>query len=323
MHIIPLILIILILVLILCIQLPSISLCTGRSAKPEVQKQLLSMRENKVSLSFFLGPQPEIPDEEQSLLLRDDEGQIRQEDQLPSARDHIIDRLTAEIDHLKDANARKADDVKKLQRELSTSVSQNTDLQRRCETLLRDLEGARLFLNTADTFADSEVIQMLEKLNAELQHTATFMVDRVVSVFKLDAMTSDPAQQIVANSASESIGSTLVQFLRNPGRDDSEVQMYLQIAFQAYLTNHLCWIVSSWTFDQGHNAFINEIYQSLRDTGKTFDVRVVHISADGQRMVDREAGDIWTLAFPHARLCPSDLCQRTEFLRLPCHFRAF
>lgn len=156
---------------------------------------------------------------------------------------------------------------------------------------------------------------MLAKLNTELQHTSTFMAERVVSVFQLDAMTSEPAQPIVANGASESIGSTLVQFLRTARRDDFEVPMYFQIAFQAYLTYHLCWIVSSWTLDEGCNAFINEIYKRLRDTGKKLTLGYERNPADLQSLVHREAGDIWALAFPHARPHPSHVCRRA----LPRH----
>ena len=235
---------------------------------------------------------------------------------LQSPRDHTLARLGAEIDRWKHADASKAEeieiareDIAKLQQELSTSMSQSVEVQRRYESLSRELEGARLFLNTADTFADSEIIQMLAKLNAELQHTSTFIAEHVVSVFKLDAMASEPEQQTVVNRVSESIGSTLMQFLRTAMRDDSEVPMYLQIAFQAYLTHHLCWIVSSWTLDKGRNAFINEIYQRLRETGKRSIFDYDQIPADMQRMVNREASDIWALAFPHARLCPSYVCQ--------------
>lgn len=185
------------------------------------------------------------------------------------------------------------------------------------------MEGARLFLTTADASADSEIIQILQKLNAELQHTATFMADRVVSVFKLDGITSDPVQQVVVNRASESIGSTLVQFLRTAGRNDFEVPMYLQIAFQAYLARHLCWTVSSWTLDEGRNTFINEIYQRLWETGKKSIFECINTPIDGQRMANREASNIWTLACPHSHSCPSYLCQRTEFLHHPYHCRAF
>jgi len=197
----------------------------------------------------------------------------RQEVQ-PHSTGDILAHLTTEIDQWKDANTRKAEEIKivhariaNLQQDLSTSVSQNAELQHRNESLARGLEGARLFLNTADKFLDLEVTQILQKLNAELQHTSTSMAEYVVSIFELDAVTSDPEQQIMADKATESIGSTLVQFLQTARRDNF-IEMYLQIAFQAYLTSHLCWIVSSWTLDDGHSAFVNELYKRLQETGK-------------------------------------------------------
>ena len=179
-------------------------------------------------------------------------------------------------DYWKDEHARKVQELEtarkaiaQLEQDLSASVFQNAELQGRYETLYRELEGARLFLNTADTFADTEVIQTLTKLNTELQHTSTLMAERVVDVFTLGAATSDPEQQTMAERASESVGATLVQFLRTARHDDSELPLYLQIAFQAYLVHYICWIVSSWTLDKGCSTFINEIYQRLREAGET------------------------------------------------------
>ncbi|KAI9569156.1 hypothetical protein HD554DRAFT_2093559 [Boletus coccyginus] len=254
MHIIPLVLIAIILVIVLCARLllisPHADHSTGQTGRP-------------------LGPEVGIPEEE-PLLPR---VEVRKEVQPPNTEDTFA-HLAAEINQWKDANTRKAEEIKiahariaNLEQDLSTSVSQNSELQHRNESLARDLEGARLFLNTADKFSDSEVIQILQKLNAELQHTSTSMAEHVVSVFKLDAVTSDPEQQIMVDKATESIGSTLVQFLRTTRRDDF-IEMHLQIAFQAYLTSYLCRIVSSWTLDEGRSAFINVLYERLRETEK-------------------------------------------------------
>ena len=155
-------------------------------------------------------------------------------------------------DYWKDEHARKAQELEtaskaiaKLEQDLSASVFQNAELQGRYETLYRELEGTRLFLNTADMFADTEVIQMLTKLNTELQHTSTLMAKRVVDVFIFDPVTSNPEQQTMAERALESVGTTLVQFLQTARHDDSKLPLYLQIAFQAYLAHYICWIVSS------------------------------------------------------------------------------
>ena len=95
------------------------------------------------------------------------------------------------------------------------------------------------------------------------------MAECVVDVFTLDAATSNSEQQTMAERASESTGATLVQFLRTAMHDESELPLYLQIAFQAYLAHHIFRIVSSWTLDKGCSTFINQIYQRLREAGKT------------------------------------------------------
>ena len=235
---------------------------------------MTAVYEGECSLKSFFTLQVGVPEEEPLLPRVEVRQALPRQEVQPRSTGDILAHLTTEIDQWKDANTRKAEEIRiahariaNLQQDLSTSVSQNAELQRRNESLARDLEGAHLFLNTADKFSDSEVTQILQKLNAELQHTSTSMAECVVSVFELDAVTSDPEQQIMVDNAAESIGSTLVQSLRTAKRDDF-IEMYLQIAFQAYLTSHLCRIVSSWTLDDGRSAFVNELYERLRETGK-------------------------------------------------------
>ncbi|KAG9313674.1 hypothetical protein JVU11DRAFT_6019 [Chiua virens] len=233
---------------------------------------LLSILSLVISPSDYIAPQNKwsrrhehVVGEEGERLLSD--GQ-EQDGQAPTSGDRDF-ALTAEIDHWRRAEAKKAEeleiaceDIENLRQDLSIATSQNVELQHQYGTLSRELEGARLFLNTADTFSDSEVIQMLQKLNAELQHTSTFMADHITSVLTLDALESMPRQQSVLDGATETIGSHLVQLLQTARRDD--LPLYLQIAFQTHLTRHLCWIISSWTFGKDCNAFVDGIYQRLR-----------------------------------------------------------
>lgn len=268
--------IIFILAMLLCVRPPAIFLRTdhatwrqgGRSPGLEVETSV--QYEGKSRLNF-------VYDQEERLLSRAEGREERpsHDDQAQGTGDHT----TSEDDCWRVGDAKKAEEIEieQLQRELFTSASQNAELQRQIENLSKDLESARSFPTTADTYSDSEVIQMLQRLNAELQHISTVMADRVLSAFKLehDFATFDPERQVMVNRVSESVGSTLVQSFRAVQPDD--LPMYLQIAFQAHLAHHLCWIVSFWTLDQGHSSFIEQIYQRLRDKGRRLIFRRYHL----------------------------------------------
>ena len=128
------------------------------------------------------------------------------------------------------------------------------------------LDGVQRFVTTADKYADTMIIQMLQKLNAEVQQNTEFMAERMLKDFRPRATKLTKEQSSAVERVSESIGNTLLGCLGSEERND--VALYLPIAFQAYLTYYLHSVISSWTIKKDRDQFINEIYERLQNSGK-------------------------------------------------------
>lgn len=174
---------------------------------------------------------------------------------------------------------RQSEEIKKLRQDLSHSHSQIAELQKRCEAQSRDLESSNNFLNTADKSSDSDIIQALQRLNAEVQQNTTYMADCLADGFEFTNVTTGPTQEqiLAVQRASGHLGLVLVKFLETKTPED--IPMSLQIAFQAYLASVLCDTASSWAFEPGQNAFMSGIYQRLRRVGEEPNACIVPYSS--------------------------------------------
>ncbi|KAF9218709.1 hypothetical protein BS17DRAFT_719808 [Gyrodon lividus] len=139
-------------------------------------------------------------------------------------------------------------------------------------TLLEDrtseLKGAQSFLTTADAFSGSEVINTLQRLNAEVLQSTAFMAESMVELFDpwMTMRESRTDEQAAGGTrASAKIGGVIAHFLGTKKHKDDPI--LIQIAFQAYLTYMLRWIACSWIIggEEEHDLFIDTIYQSVRD----------------------------------------------------------
>jgi chromosome segregation ATPase len=209
--------------------------------------------------------------------------------------------LTSQIKQWKHSDAAKAEElatagkkIEQLRHDLSTSSSLITQFQQLYEAKSAELnsvrkqlqayeeqsralksalgerqsqlDGVQRFVTTADKYADTMIIQMLQKLNAEVQQNSEFMAERMLKDFGPRATKLTKEQSSAAQRVSESIGKTLSGCLGNEKRND--VALYLPIAFQAYLTYYLHPVISSWTIKKDRDEFINEIYERLQKSGK-------------------------------------------------------
>ncbi|KAF8552289.1 hypothetical protein OG21DRAFT_1486320 [Imleria badia] len=147
--------------------------------------------------------------------------------------------------------------------------SETIEIQRRSEELKfalaerqSQLDVVQRFVTTADKYADDMIIQVLRRLNAEVQQNTTFMADCILQDFQPRTAQLAKEQRSAVQRVSESIGRPLAACLERKNRDD--VALYLQIIFQAYLTYYLHSILSSWTIKRERSEFINEIYERLQ-----------------------------------------------------------
>ena len=131
------------------------------------------------------------------------------------------------------------------------------------------LDGVQRFIATTDIYADAMIIQMLRKLNVEIQQNTTSMAECMLEGFQTQATKLTRERVSAVQRVSEAMGQPLTRCLGSKERND--VALYLPIAFQAYLTYYLHSVVSSWTIKKDRNEFINEIYERLQKSGKKFE----------------------------------------------------
>lgn len=212
--------------------------------------------------------------------------------------------------------------------------SQTIEIQRRYEEQSRELEtvlaerqsqldtAQHFVVTTADTHADATIIQMLQKLNAEVQQNTTFMAEYMLEGFRVRGRGTRLTEEQVSamQRVSESIGQTLVGCLGRKERDN--VALYLPIAFQAYLTYHLCGIISSWTIEKGYNKLIDEAYQRLQKSGEQSDF-VCELLLTVENSVNRGSRDIRALAIFNAHLHLADPNKQPERPHILYYRRAF
>ena len=204
----------------------------------------------------------------------------------PEEKDFPATAPSAESDKLESALAKgvegtttESEEIEKLRRELSISMSQIADLRKRCEMQSRDLERSYSSFDAIDEYSDSDVIHAVQRLNAEMQQSTTHMAECLAKDFEFKNMTTNATkEQITAvQRVSGTIGRVLAKSLGT--KTPENIPMLLHIALQAYLASALGQTASSWVFEPGYNAFINSIYQSLRGVGENITLEYVPCSS--------------------------------------------
>ena len=199
--------------------------------------------------------------------------------------------------------------------EQSTALASARHELRSCQSQLDNVQG---FISTADTHADQDIIQMLQELNEEVYQISMTMADNVAEGFARQSATARQTKDhtSVGKNILVTIGQVMVNYLAAVQGED--IALFLQIAFQGFLSHFLRQIVSSWTFDRSHNALIEETYQRLRKAGEIIRCSI-HVKHSGK---NRNTSHIRTLALPYTHPYPAHLCQRPKESGQIYHLRA-
>jgi len=128
-----------------------------------------------------------------------------------------------------------------------------------------ELYGVERFFTTADKFSGSEVVTTLRKLNEGVQQSSTFIAEWVARNLKFKAprvyQTSTRVDE--QTRASGLLGMQLIRALKTRKQVDNPI--LVEIAIQAYLMCELCTVTSQRSTQGSHNAFIDGIYQRMRE----------------------------------------------------------
>jgi DNA repair exonuclease SbcCD ATPase subunit len=189
-------------------------------------------------------------------------GELRARLQELKEKDYLIGSLKAELIALQRNHGKQSTALADVRHELRSCQSQLDNVQR--------------FISTADTHADQDIIQMLQALNEEVYQMSMTMADNVTENFARTARQTKEHPS-VGEHVLAAIGQAMVDSLAAvEGGED--IALFLQIAFQSFLSRLLHQIVSSWTIGGSHNELIEGTYQRLRKAGEIIrcSIRVKH-----------------------------------------------
>lgn len=136
----------------------------------------------------------------------------------------------------------------------------------------KELNAAQAFLTMTDTCSESDVINMVERLNAEIMQMSAFMAD-LVEDLQEENMKCLPWEKsmppALQNYASFAIGEDLLTYLKQRGTAIRKDTFPLQTAIQATLVEWVHFNISRFCGGETdiENAF-DSLYKRIRKTGK-------------------------------------------------------
>jgi hypothetical protein len=135
------------------------------------------------------------------------------------------------------------------------------------DTRTSELQGTQAFLNKADSIAGDDVIKMVERLNAEVFQTATFVAESFE--FQNRGASDGESAEILAarGMITEFLGDRMVHLLRSFNHADDP--MLIQTALQTTALAISERVIESWYFeDQDKDDFLQELYLTIHDSGQ-------------------------------------------------------
>ena len=118
-------------------------------------------------------------------------------------------------------------------------------------------------MGTTDTAAESDVVEEVRGLNAEIFNLARSITERA-SPSECDQNARHNAEKMLRDA--QLLEPCFSLFRSAKARDDA----VLEIATQAVATRYLSQIVSAWTAQPQIDYALAKIYENIRRTGKPF-----------------------------------------------------
>ncbi|KAJ8585545.1 hypothetical protein M405DRAFT_405821 [Rhizopogon salebrosus TDB-379] len=100
-------------------------------------------------------------------------------------------------------------------------------------------------VNTSVMFSSGEVVSALRKLNSDILQDATFMAESMTDSFEFGEGGAGPNEETALfQQLSMVLGAGLVHFLSIKSHSGDPI--LIQIAFEAYISQYLCWLSTAW-----------------------------------------------------------------------------
>ncbi|KAJ3881322.1 hypothetical protein F5051DRAFT_437017 [Lentinula edodes] len=127
---------------------------------------------------------------------------------------------------------------------------------------MKELQGARAFLNTSDMYSGADIVSMVKSLNGEIFQAAASITDTIVGFMSSQvSLENDPwAVDIVSKTLGEEV-ATLLQ--HNHAVLDEHMTL-VQIALQAGLNQRSQYVLCLWAIPEEANDAINGAFAGIQ-----------------------------------------------------------
>ena len=194
----------------------------------------------------------------------DGAGQITGPDSTRALEDLRTRLARAEADA--EGNAAKASE---LQRAADQATKERRDALALLDARTAALKEAEAYLTKVDDIPDAEVIQLVQRLNAQIAKVAETIVSSPAFAFSSSRRAqrvSEGASAVEALKRGEWVGPTVLDALR-ASRDDGPPAL-LKTALQTGIVTYACWLASSWDLDAFEPAgLLPNLYARIRAKG--------------------------------------------------------
>ncbi|KIP03241.1 hypothetical protein PHLGIDRAFT_121765 [Phlebiopsis gigantea 11061_1 CR5-6] len=150
--------------------------------------------------------------------------------------------------------------AKETSRELKRLQIEHEQLTELLNTRTTELQDAQVFLDTADTTSDAELMKIVVTLN-ELVYQLSASISSKIIFWRV------PQDEVLVQPADRRLKVLLGQspsvLLRSTAAEDTS--FYAQLSLQAVLSCHASWIISAWNiaFDGEKNTLLQQIHSAL------------------------------------------------------------
>ena len=149
-------------------------------------------------------------------------------------------------------------------RELHHSREEYASTKQLLDDRTKELAIAQQFLTTADSFAEADVIRIVERINEEILQTAALLGETLPNATRRQPEPENDAW----HAHHHVVDKNTLKFLHD-SRNTADPSLVLQIAVQTYLARSCARIASAWhQQDNVRNDAFKEVYQMMRQTSE-------------------------------------------------------
>lgn len=160
---------------------------------------------------------------------------------------------------------RREKDMQLFSTEFAQIKTQHTETVRLLDARTTELKGAQAFLAKADTTLGSDVVRMIEGLDAEIMQMSAFVADHFEFEHPKPYHTNEDVQAASTRLA-ELIGPKMVDLLATT--EHAQDPLVIQLACQAATAAYCRYIVTSWDVDDDNfNHLLQEAYLTVHAAG--------------------------------------------------------